>query len=158
MHLLYLDESGSVGEVKQKFFVLAGVAVFDEQTHWIEQKLNQIVERFAPEAPYSLELHGSTMRSGKEGWEHHKPQEIRLKAIKNALTVGIAEQHRKRVRLFGSVVRKSALSGVDPVEHAFEQISSRFDHFLKRCYNKYGNRQRGIIILDKSTTEIRLQT
>jgi hypothetical protein len=29
MHLLYADESGSVGDPKQQFFVLAGFSVFE---------------------------------------------------------------------------------------------------------------------------------
>jgi len=57
------------------------------------------------------------------------------------------------------VVKKSSLAGKqDPVEHAFEQISSWFDMFLKRLYAKHEDRQRGLILLDKSSTELRIQT
>jgi len=158
MHLLYLDESGSVADPSQKYFVLAGVSVFERKTHWVEQKLNTIAERFAPDAPHSIELHGSPMRSGREGWKAH-PLPNRLQAIKDALQVGVSDHSLKEVRLFGAVVRKSALAGKqDPVEHAFEQISSRFDMFLKRLYAKHEDRQRGLILLDKSSTELRIQT
>lgn len=40
---------------------------------------------------------------------------------------------------------------------AFEQIASRFDHYLKRLH-KLGNSQRGIIIFDKSTYETPIQS
>ena len=58
MYLLYADESGSVDDASQKYFVLAGVAVFERQTHWIEQDLNAIVIRIAPQNAHEVELHG----------------------------------------------------------------------------------------------------
>ena len=36
MYLTYLDESGSPGDLNTPFFVLAGVSVFERQTHWLE--------------------------------------------------------------------------------------------------------------------------
>lgn len=157
MHLLYLDESGSVADPNQKFFVLAGVAVFERKTHWVEQRLNDVAARFSPANPYDVELHGSPMRSGRDGWKTF-PLQDRLQAIKDALRVGIAEEAMRGVRLFGAVVKKTSLAGEDPVEHAFEQLSSRFDLFLKRIYAKHNDAQRGIILFDKASTERRIQT
>jgi hypothetical protein len=48
------------------------------------------------------------------------------------------------------------VSPKDPVEMAFEQISSRFDYYLNRLKNR-GNPSRGIIIFDKSTYETTIQ-
>ncbi len=48
MYLLYIDESGAVDDPSQPFFVLAGIAIFERQTHWVEQKLNDIASRFNP--------------------------------------------------------------------------------------------------------------
>lgn len=157
MHLLYLDESGSVDDPNLDYFVLAGVSVFERKTHWIEQPLNIIAERFSPESPHDIELHGSPMRSGREGWKTHNLGD-RLQAIKDALQQGVADHHPKGVRLFAAVISKDASVGIDPVEHAFEQITSRFDLFLARQYAKYGDPQRGLILLDKSSTERRIQT
>lgn len=158
MHLLYLDESGSVADPSQQYFVLAGVSVFERKTHWVEQKLNIIAQRFSVDMPQHIELHGSPMRSGRDGWKAHALSD-RMQAIKDALQVGVADHSMKEVRLFGAVVKKSALAGKqDPVEHAFEQISSRFDMFLKRLYAKHEDRQRGLILFDKSSTELRIQT
>ena len=47
MHLLYLDESGSVSHAAQKYFVLAGLSVFERQTHWVEKNSNAIAARFS---------------------------------------------------------------------------------------------------------------
>lgn len=130
MHLLYLDESGSVADPHQRYFVLAGVSVFERMTHWVEQPLNEIARRFAPNDPYSLELHGSPMRSGREGWKAF-PLQARLQALRDCLNV-VAEQqrHRRGVRLFGAVIKKASVAGLsDPVEHAFEQLISRLTCF-----------------------------
>jgi hypothetical protein len=48
VHLLYLGDAGSIADSAQRYFVLAGVAVFERTTHWIEQELDSIAERFAP--------------------------------------------------------------------------------------------------------------
>lgn len=156
MYLLYLDDSGSVTDANQRYFVLAGVAVFERQAHWIEQELNKIALRFNKEAPYSVELHGSPMRSGQRSWRQYPPND-RWQAIKDALQVGVTQQLNRNVRLFGAVIKKSALTGADPVEHAFEQLASRFDQFLKRLYHKHNDAQRGLILLDKSSPELRIQ-
>jgi hypothetical protein len=65
MYLLYADESGSVGDSKQQFFVLAGFCVFERQGYWFAQELDKIAARFNPADPVSLELHGNPMHSGK---------------------------------------------------------------------------------------------
>ncbi|HCT2524424.1 TPA: DUF3800 domain-containing protein [Pseudomonas aeruginosa] len=154
MHLLYLDESGSVADPNQRFFVLGGVSVFERQSHWIETELNKIAERFNAESPYDIELHGSPMRSGRVGWKHH-PLSARIQAIKDALAVSLTS---KNVRLFAAVIDKRVFAGADPVEHAFEKLSMRFDLFLRRLYTKHGDAQRGIMLFDKSSTERRIQT
>lgn len=155
MHLLYLDESGSVTDPNQKYFVLAGVSVFERKTHWIEQDLNAIASRFTPHDPYSVELHGSPMRAGRDGWKKF-PLQDRLQAMKDALKV--AGAHPNGVRLFGAVIKKSALAGTDPVEYAFQQLVSRFDLFLKRLHAKHNDTHRGLILFDKSSTEQRIQS
>lgn len=157
MHLFYVDESGSVTDPAQKHFVLAGVAVFERKTHWIEQKLNEVASRFSPDDPNAIELHGSPMRSGREGWKRH-PYIARLDAIKHALKLSIADHYPSGVRLFGAVIKKDAIAGQDPVIVAFEQVTSRFDLFLKRLHNKHEDSQRGIMLFDKSSTEQRIQT
>ena len=157
MHLLYLDESGSIADPNQQYFVLAGVSVFERTTHWVEQRLNEIASRFASDNPHSIELHGSPMRSGREGWKAF-PLDDRLSAIRDALKMGVVDYHNKGVRLFAVVIKKNSLHSEDPVEYAFEQITSRFDKFLQRLYAKHDDPQRGIILFDKSSTEQRIQT
>ncbi|RYE42626.1 MAG: DUF3800 domain-containing protein [Hyphomicrobiales bacterium] len=157
MHLLYVDESGAVADANQPFFVLTGVSVFERRTHWIEQKLNAIAERFDPANPHSIELHGSPMRAGRGVWRSHK-FEARMTAIADALKEGICDEKNNGVNLFAVVLEKAALVGQDPVEYAFEALTMRFDNFLKRLHLKHRSSQRGIMLFDKSSTEMRLQT
>ena len=157
MHLLYVDESGAVTDPSQKFFVLTGVSVFERKTHWIEQELNTIAERFDQADPHSVELHGSPMHGGRGIWRRF-PVDLRMKAIQDALQAGIVKQKKDGVNLFAAVIEKSKIAGEDPIEHAFEQLTNRFDLFLKRLQQKHKSNHRGLMIFDKSSTEQRLQT
>ncbi len=153
MYLLYADESGTVHDAKQQVFVLAGFCVFERQGFWIASELDKIAARFNPADPASVELHGNPMHSGK-GIFRQFPKEVRLQAIEDALKIFLASHPSNR--LFASVVDKALISPVDPVEYAFEQLASRFDHYLTRLH-KSGNTQRGVILFDKSTYETTLQ-
>lgn len=157
MHLLYADESGSLGDPNQKYFVLAGISVFERETHWIEVELNKIAERFSPHNPHAIELHGSPMRTGRDGWNSFK-QADRHQAIIDALEVGVCHRHPRYVRIFAAVLEKRNLAGQDIAQVAFEQLSSRFDQYLGRLHRQKHDSQRGLILFDKSSTESRIQT
>jgi len=156
MYLLYLDESGSVADAQQKYFVLSGLAVFERSTHWVEQELQNIAMRFDANDPMAVELHGSPMRSGRGKWRGFTIED-RITAMKDGLRI-IANHYPRDLRLFGAVVRKSSLVGTDPIEHAFEQVANRFDLYLRRLRMKYSDNQRGLIVFDKSSTEQRIQS
>lgn len=154
MYLLYADESGSSGDPRQHYFVLAGFCVFERQGYWIAQELDKIAARFNPADSASVELHGNPMNTGK-GIFRRFPKDDRIIAIEDALKIFLASHPSNR--LFAGVVKKAAVSPADPVEFAFEQLSSRFDHYLGRLH-KAGDSQRGVIIFDKSTYETTLQS
>ncbi len=153
MYLLYLDESGSVGASTETHFILGGAALFERQTHWLDVKLDELARALRPEAPETLEFHGSPMLAGR-GWWRGVRRPNRRQAIKDALRA--AHQLRGRWTLFGAVVEKAALPNEDLVEYAFEQVSSRFDQFLGRQFAR-GDAQRGLILLDRQSGERRLQ-
>jgi uncharacterized protein DUF3800 len=159
MYLLYLDESGSVSDASQRYFVLAGVAVHEKQTHWIEQDLNSIAARFDAANPYAVELHGAPMRSGRDIWKNF-PQADRIQAMLDALKLGVADRHQRyNVRLFGAAIKKLSLVGQDPIEYAFAQTASRFDNYLTRQNRggAAGKENRGLIVFDKAGTEKSIQ-
>lgn len=154
MYLLYADESGSTRDINQQYFVLAGFCVFERQGYWIAKELDNIAARFNPADPSTVELHGNPMVGGKGVWRHF-PKDDRAKAIEDALQIFLASHPSNR--LFASVIRKAVVSPEDPVEVAFEQLSSRFDYYLKRLH-RTGDTHRGIIIFDKSTYETTIQS
>jgi len=158
MHLLYLDDSGSVSDPNQNHFVLAGLSVFERSPHWIEQELNEIALRFAhdPESIHDIELHASPMHSGKKSWRD-RPKTDRIEAIKDALRI-VRKHYPRDLRLFAAVLCKQNYSGQDIIEDAFTQVCSRFDHYLARLYRNTQRAERGLILFDKSSTEARIQT
>ncbi|HEY0393709.1 MAG TPA: DUF3800 domain-containing protein [Candidatus Elarobacter sp.] len=153
MYLLYLDESGSVKDASQQYFVLAGVALFERQTHWLAEKLEMLAARIDPADPASVELHGSPMLNGHGPWKA-VPRAERIALIEEALSAFAATHSANRV--FAAAVRKAVISPEDPINHCFEQLSSRFDRYLMRLY-KGGDTHRGLIFLDKSSAELTLQ-
>lgn len=61
MHLLYLDDSGSISDTEDRYVVLAGFCVNEKQTHWIDKGMNDIVRSFAQKDIYEWEFHGTNM-------------------------------------------------------------------------------------------------
>lgn len=154
MYLLYLDDAGSVASSRERHFILSGICLFERQVHFLNSRLDKLAEEIAPQEPRSLEFHGSHMIPGKGFWRSI-PKGDRRKHLRHALAA--ARALKGKWALFGVVVDKQAASPEDPIELAFEQLCSRFDAFLKREFRR-GNKQRGLMILDKSTRETRLQS
>jgi hypothetical protein len=157
MHLLYLDESGHPDDPNLQHVVLAGFSTFERQAYWFSRELDAIAQRFNPADPASIELHGSPMRQGRDGWSAY-PVQDRLQAMEDVLRVFANSHHSNRI--FAVVINKDVFSrdcpGEDVIEYAFEQMASRFDPYLMRLY-RAGDTQRGIVIFDKSTYETTLQ-
>lgn len=152
MHLLYLDDSGSVRNASDKHIILAGVAVFERLPHWLGRGLDVLAKEVWPADPNHLEFRGVDMFAGRKQWRALR--DTRVGIYKRALEQLVQSTH---VRLFGAAIHKVAWSPEDPMEFAFEQIINRFDRMLGRLH-KAGNTQRGLIVLDKSSYETSLQT
>lgn len=153
MYLLYADESGSIGDAKQNYFILAGFCSFERQGYWLSQELDKIAARFDPADHNAIELHGSPMFGGRKYWRKYEA-ETRKQAIEDALRI-LANSNPSN-RIFASVIRKTSISPQNAIEVSFEQLASRFDKYLMRLH-KQGNTQRGLIIFDKTTYESTLQ-
>ena len=149
MHLLYVDHSGDAKDPNLQYVVFAGVSVFERQGYWLSQELDKIATRFNPADPASVELHGSPMRQGRDGWDQFAVPD-RVQAMIDALTV-LAASHPTN-RIFACVVEPAAVSPNDSVAYAFEQLASRFDQYLMRLHRQ-GDTQRGVIVFDEATYE-----
>jgi hypothetical protein len=152
MYLLYIDDSGLVVDKRCNHCVLAGFAVYETKPYWIEQALNAIVNNYLPTYP-DIELHGSPMHSGHKEWRGI-PRNIRESIIMEVLHIIASDRD---IRLFASVIAKSATPNIDISGDLFTQVASRFDMFLGRIYKRDQNPQRGIAIFDKSTSELTIQ-
>jgi hypothetical protein len=154
MYLLYLDDAGAVANTTEQHFVLGGICLFERQAYFLARTLDELVAPSGHPEPETLELHGSAIFAGR-GWWRHLKRDDRRQIIHQAL--GSFCNLRGDWCLFGVVVDKIARSPEDPVEYAFEQLCNRFDLFLRRQYVNNNQPQRGLIILDRSTRETRLQ-
>jgi Protein of unknown function (DUF3800) len=154
VHLLYLDESGHSHDPASEFFVLAGFSIFERQTHWLEQQIDPIALRFSPANPKEIEFHGSPMRSGKDEWKGVPPAD-RVQAVVDILS--LLSDRQLQLKVYASVIEKKLFNPADILEKSFENIASDFDEYLRTLYRKK-NPQRGLVILDTSNYEEKIQT
>ena len=61
MYILYLDESGL--HAAANTFVLAGLAVFEREIHWISEDLEAIQRKYLPTYEGPVEFHVSQLRA-----------------------------------------------------------------------------------------------
>lgn len=155
MHLLYLDDSGSLKNRGEKYFILAGVSLFERQAYWLQKSLDDLVDSLNRSGRSPIELHGNQIMAGRGPWRGLLREE-RRNVIRQALETA-QNLAPEQWRLFGVVVERRALVAEDPVGYAFEQLCNRFDRFLTRLYHQ-GYNQRGLIVLDKTSDEPRLQS
>ena len=105
VHVLYLDDAGSVGNPKDRHFVLAGIAVFERQIHWLSRELNKVAAATGHPDPEKLELHGNQILAGRGWWRRVKRPE-RRRTIRHGLAAARALKSSHHWRLFGVVVDK----------------------------------------------------
>ncbi len=139
MHLLYLDESGLH---QSPYFVLAGLAVYETQTHPLSTTVDQLLSDYLPEDVQSEPLRATQIRSGaKPPWDQLR-QARRWSLLDEAYEV-IRNSHAV---LFGVAVEREWLStGENEYLYALESIARRFDGYLRRLYRLQSDPQRGII-------------
>lgn len=152
MYLLYCDESGSVKDKDSPLFILAGICVFERQTYWLGNKIEQVIESLFNEST-SIELHAQHIFTGKQRWR--KMNRIDRIELMKKIYYEIANCHPS-ISLFGIVVHPEKIYPESPLEHAYEQLITRFNHFLRREH-KNNNTHRGLVIFDKSAYENYLQ-
>ena len=63
MYLLYVDDSGLEIDKKCRHCVLAGFAIREDKTYWVQQAIDNIVEKHL--GIFDIELHGTDIRGGR---------------------------------------------------------------------------------------------
>ncbi len=79
MYLLYIDESGNAYDAGDRHFVLAGLAVFERRTYWMQRDAELIKASHFPTAP-PLDFHAQPIKSGHGFWRRVDPT-IREKVL-----------------------------------------------------------------------------
>lgn len=150
MWILYLDESGTHAEAA--YFVLAGLAVFEREIYWFAQEMDGLQQRYFPNQPEPVEFHASSLRlSGNQAAA--PPFDTLSAAQRRQLITDILNIIRShRGVLFGVAIEKAWCTNEQPYERAFEDLTSRFDLFLRRLNTTSGeSEQRGIIAVAESS-------
>lgn len=156
MHILYVDDSGSVGDATQRYLVLGAVSVYERGIYHLINQTDQCVAGFKLGQPDEIELHGTDMYGGRgKPWSGMKVRSEREALITCALDTLVS--YHAAVRLFSIVVDKAAVSPRDPIELAFEELCNRFNLFLQRVRNRTGEDQKGLVVMDESKHEKPLQ-
>ncbi len=147
MHIVYLDESGTHSEAR--YFVIAGLAVFERETYYLARSLDQIQARYLPDASGRVPFHASSLRA-REG-RVPPPFDSLTQQERDRLITDIYHViARSKARLFAVAMEKGFVDG-DPYERGFEEIVNRFDLMLGNDLRDSGEVQRGLIIVAESS-------
>jgi hypothetical protein len=149
MHILYLDEAGLHSDAT--YFVLAGVAVFERETYFYAQDLDNIQRTYFPGITDSIEFHASAIHAPSA---NPKPPFDQLSTEqRRQLLIDIYQIIRNhRGVVFGTAIEKAWCASEEPYERAFEDLTSRFDLYLRRINAQAGeHEQRGMIAVAESS-------
>ncbi len=156
MYLLYLDDSGSIPNPTEEYFVLGGVCVPERSLSWLSSQLDEIASQITPSDPSQVEFHASEIFSGRNPpWNQYKKKEERIELIQRILNS--LKNANSDIVTFACAIHKNSYQNFDPMKIAFEDLCSRFDMYLNRRYHETNVSHKGIVIFDKSVYETSLQ-
>lgn len=155
MHLLYLDDAGSMKNSSESFIVLGGVSVSEVQASELSLELEKLAATIDPQNPASIEFHASEIFARRTApWNRLTREEAQgvIKSVLNILARTLPPTYA-----FSCAIHKASFGIItDFLGMAFEDLSKRFDIYLDRL-NLAGDIQRGLLILDESSHETVLQ-
>lgn len=151
-YLLYVDESGDPGTGGSSHLVLAGAALFEGKWFSLEKELRLLIDRYFPAPPKPTEIHTVELRHGR-GAFRSLDKATRTRLLNDFCH--LATNHLPtELTLFTVIADKghwfatnAGKTGYDLYAEMFEDLSSRFDLYLRRRYAE-GAPSKGIIIAD----------
>lgn len=156
MYLLYLDDSGSIPNPTEEYFVLGGICVPERSMNWLSSQLDDYAAKVNPTDPSQVEFHASEIFSGRTPpWNQYKKKDERIEIIKN--TLKSLKAANSDTVAFACAIHKKSYQNLDPMKIAFEDLCSRFDMYINRIYHETNVSHKGLIIFDKSVYESSLQ-
>ncbi len=153
MYLLYLDESGNEKDPNDRYFVLAGVALFERQTYFLTKAIEQVQDRHFPDHQ-PIPFHASEIRNGRNLWRN-VTQEKRKEVLSDLSNAIVDSPAQGRILFAAAVEKTREVWGEAAVEAATEQICKRFDIFLQRRYHANSDPQRGLIVFSEGRFDAR---
>ncbi len=156
MHILYVDNSGTVDDPTERFFVLGAISVFERGLFHQIKAVDECVASFGLGDPHDIELHASAMYSGRDGvWRtvRHRP------ARRSRFT-----RHWQPFTDTPAFAYSPSSSTKRPLALAILsrwhlRICNHFNLYITRTNDRRGNEnQRGLIVMDESKHEKPLQT
>ncbi len=152
MYLCYVDESGDPGPKGSTHLVLTGAALFEGKWRHLREDLDRITAVYWPVPPRPTEFHLNELQGGKGAFRSLTP--VDRERLKLDLCQVATRLLDSELRVFTVIADKSewfsanpAKTGDDLYLDLFEQLSSRFDLFLRRRHAE-GFASKGIIIAD----------
>jgi hypothetical protein len=104
LYILYLDESGNENDPNDRFFVLAGMALFERQTYFLSQALDEIQRKYFPRHQ-PIPFHASEIRSGRNLWR--KVDEATRHAVLADVAEAISRSPDRGRALYAAAIEKS---------------------------------------------------
>lgn len=151
MYILYLDESGTGTDAT--YFVLAVLAVAEREIYWYAQDMDAIQNKYLPSIPTPVEFHASPLRQRDSNKVIEPFNQLSLETRRQIIRDVYQIIRNRHGVLFGVAIEKSWCHE-DPYLRAFEDLTSRFDLYLKRIntsINVPENEQRGTIAVAESS-------
>jgi hypothetical protein len=152
MYLLYVDESGDPGQAGSPFLILGAAAIFEGKWLPVEREIRLLIDRYFPAGPKPAEIHMSDLRKGKKEFRLLTPAQ-RGALINDFCQLALGLLPTELV-MFAVIADKTnwfasnpGKTGDDLYAEMFEDLSSRFDLFLRRRYAENAP-SKGIIIAD----------
>ncbi len=136
--------------------MLAGLAVFEREIYWFMQDMEKLQQDYFPYETEPVFFHVSQLRAPENQTLPHSWNQLSRNQrldIKGKVFEIIRE---RRAVLFGCAVEKAyaSVSGEEPSDRAFEELTNRFDLYLSRV-NRVASQenreeQRGLVVLAAS--------
>ncbi|HEY2910629.1 MAG TPA: DUF3800 domain-containing protein [Gemmataceae bacterium] len=156
MYLLYVDESGDPGDPStngSQFLVLGAASLFEGKWIHLERELRSLIAKFFPNPPKPSEIHLTELRSGKRAYRRltkRQREEMVGELCRMALDLLPTE-----LTMFTIIADKRFWYSQNPgktfedlYSAMFEDLSSRFDLYLRRRYAE-GAPCKGLIVADE---------
>ncbi len=155
MHFFFIDESQTAPKpnsvCKVKYFVLAGVAIPEDQWRGIAQELKKLMEYYKVKGEVKWRFFGPT---NKDESNPFLKMDMDTRHLFRKSFYSIISK-RKSVRIIAAVtdIRKAYSKAFvndeeDLYSYTYKRISERFQYFLQDLERNVGSKQNGIIIAD----------